>query len=207
MSLPWKFLETIVRDNPCKLKTSTWRDNVLHNWEEGYVQPAGYIYFGEDNTLQLTTEDRSYDYNEDCLQALVFSTKEAEQGFLMMVFDNNRILKVPMTEIVEKDVDRKIPYYKDAKLIFTSIATANDALLMHISDSKGNLSRRVVPLSEFDSQHLTSNALPAVQMPGLNAVTACEIVASSALSKFKRFAYPRLVIPSTWISASYHGRH
>ena len=56
---------------------------------------------------------------------------------------------------------------------------------MHISDSKGNLSRRVVPLSEFDSQHLTSNALPAVQMPGLNAVTACEIVASSALSKFK----------------------
>lgn len=31
--------ETIVRDNPCKLKTSTWRDNVLHNWEEGYVQP------------------------------------------------------------------------------------------------------------------------------------------------------------------------
>lgn len=177
--------ETVVRDNPCKLKTSTWRDNVLHNWEEGYVQPAGYIYFGEDNTLQLTTEDRSYDYNEDCLQALVFSTKEAEQGFLMMVFDNNRILKVPMTEIVEKDVDRKIPYYKDANLVFTSIATANDALLMHISDSKGNLSRRVVPLSEFDSQHLTSNALPAVQMPGLNAVTACEIVASSALNKFK----------------------
>lgn len=168
-----------------KILTSSWRENVLHNWEEGYVEPAGYIYFGTDNTFLLTNEDRSYDYNEDCRLALAFSTNEASQGYLMMVFDNNRILKVPMVEILEKDPERPIAFYKDSALKFVTIAYGTDAILAHVSDSKNNLSRRVVPLSEIESAHLTSTPELLIQMPGISAITACEIASASSLDNFK----------------------
>ncbi len=172
-------------DHKPVISTSHWRENVLHNWEEGYVEPAGYIYFNTDGKFQLTSEDRSYDYNDDCLLAMAFSASEAGQGYLIMVFDNNRVLKVPMPEVLEKGFERLIAYYNDANLMFATIASNTDALLMHISDSKNNLSRRVVLLSEIAAAHLTSTPEPVVPDLGVGNIAACEIAASSALENFK----------------------
>lgn len=167
-----------------KIATSSWRRNVLHSWDEGYVEPAGYFYFGPDNTFTRTVEDRSRDYDDDCRLALAFSSKEAEQGFLILVFDNMKILKVPMAEILEKEADRDISYYKDARLIFGVIALPGDALLTHLADSKGNLSRRVIPMAEIESLHLMSTPAPVATVPGVAAVERCELVAASALGAF-----------------------
>ena len=167
-----------------QIATSKWRQNVLHNWEEGFVEPAGYYYFNGENSFIRTSVDRSYDYNEDCSLSLCFSAREAEQGFLILVFDNQRVLKVPMSEILEKDEDRKIGFYSGAQPLFGTIALSCDALLCHLADSKGNLSRRVIPISEIEQQHLTSTPEPICTVPGQYSVEACEIVAASAFPVF-----------------------
>lgn len=167
-----------------EVATSTWRPNVLHNWEEGYAEPAGYLYFDADNNFKRTAEDRQYDYDDDCLLALAYSPQEAQQGFLILVFDDRRMLKVPMPEIMEKDLDRKVGFFKDARLIFATVAQGGDALLAHLTDSKATVHRRVVPLASFENGHLNSNPQPVADAPGVAGIAGCEIVAASSLEAF-----------------------
>ncbi len=176
----------INEEKPSKdtIATSAWRPNVLHNWKEGYVEPAGYIYFTSGNTFKRTDEDRQYDYDNDCELALAYTAHEAQQGFMVMVFDGLRILKVPMPEIMEKDLDRPIGFFKDGKLIFATIAMPGDSLLSHLTDSKTTVHRRVVPLSGIESGHLNSNPELITDAPGVAGMVGCEIVASSALGAF-----------------------
>lgn len=171
-------------DDSVVLATSQWRPNVLHNWEEGYIQPAGYLYIGDDNTLMRTDEDRSYDYNADCRLALCFTEREARQGMLVVVFDTRQVLKVPMNEILEKDLDRRIPFYKDARPVFAAIVLPTDAVMFYLYDNKGSLYRRVVPLSDIENAHLTSTPPTIADVPGVAGVTACEIVSAAALHIF-----------------------
>ncbi len=165
------------------IATSTWRNNVLHDWEDGY-NGVGYLYFNEDS-IQLNFEDRSFDYDEKCRLALTFSSTESQRGYLLMVFDNKKALKVPMAEILEKDPDRWFAYYKDAKPVFATIAMPGDALLVYYSDNKGNLSRRVILMSELQDLHLTSTPDNLPQGAGAAGVAGCELVASSAINAFE----------------------
>ena len=163
------------------IATSSWRPNVLHSYEEGYVEPAGYLYFDADGSFTRAEEDRW----TECALPLVYTAREAEQGMLVMVFDNQKVLKVPMSEVVEKEADRPVSFYSDARPLYISIAMPGDALLTHLSDSKNNLSRRVTPLADYSSLHLTSSPEPIAQVPGVAAVVACETVAESALGAFE----------------------
>lgn len=167
-----------------KVATSTWRPNVLHDWEEGYVEPAGYLYFKSDNTFKRTVEDRQADYDPDCVLAMSFTAGEEQQGLLVMVFDNQKILKVPMSEIMEKDADRDINFYKDGNLVFATIAMPGQALLAHLTDSKTTVHRRVVPLADIANGHLNSNPEIIADAPGVAGVVGCEIVAENAMELF-----------------------
>jgi len=167
-----------------RVATSVWRHNVLHDWEEGYVEPAGYLYLYDDNTFKRTDEDRQSDYDKDCVLAMSFSAREAQQGLFVLVFKDQRILKVPMSEIMEKDADRKINFFKEGKLMFASIAMPGDALLAHLTDSKTTVHRRVVPLADIQSGHLNSNPEIIANAPGVAGVEGCEIVAEGSIDSF-----------------------
>lgn len=169
--------------NDGKIKTSTWRRNVLHSWDDGYVEPAGYLNFKK-HSLERTDEDRQADFNDDYTGVIVFNAAEAEQGQLVMVFDDNKVLKVPMTEIMQKDRDTEIKFHDGSNLIFVTIGMPGDALLCHMSDNKSNLSRRVIPLAEIEAQHIGSTPVPIATCPGVAGCTACELVAASKTDVF-----------------------
>lgn len=163
--------------------TSTWRPNVLHSWDDGYVEPAGYLNF-KPTCIERTDEDRMADFDDNYTQVLAFTSAEAEQGMLVMVFDNLKVLKVPMAEIMQKDRDTQIRFNDEAKLIFASIAMPGDSLLCHLNDSKHNLSRRVIPLAEIEALHIASTPVPLTGVPGVAGCQGCEIVPASQIGAF-----------------------
>lgn len=166
------------------IATSAWRHNVLHEWEDGYLPPAGYLYFKGDCTLVRTVEDRQFDYDSDCELALAFTEREASQGMLVIVYDTKRVLKVPMCEIMEKDSDRAVGYSNFGQPVFATIALPADALITYLFDNKNTLYRRVIPLADIESQHLNSTPGALTEAPGVAGVAACEIAASSSLTMF-----------------------
>lgn len=166
------------------IATSAWRHNVLHEWEDGYQAPAGYLYFKSDCTLVRAVEDRQFDYDGDCELALAFTEREASQGVLIIVYDTRRVLKVPMCEIMEKDPDRAVGFSRVGKPVFATIALPADALITYLVDNKNTLYRRVIPLTDIASQHLNSTPYAITEAPGVAGVSACEIAASSSLDMF-----------------------
>ena len=171
-------------DDSVGISTSAWRHNVLHEWEDGYLTPAGYLYFRDGNTFVRTTEDRQYDYDDDCLLAMAFTEREATQGVLVIVFDSKRVLKIPMSEIMEKDIDRTVGFSAAGTPVFATIAHPSDALMAYLTDNKNTLYRRVIPLADIESQHLNSSPVAITDAPGVAAVDTCEIVAASSLGAF-----------------------
>lgn len=167
------------------IATSSWRANVLHNWEEGYTEPSGYLYFDNDNTMMRTDEDRQHDYDNDCRLALCFSEREARQGFLIVAYVTNQVLKIPMSEILEKDADRKFGYYKDSTPIFATIALPGDAVMFYLTDNKNTLYRRVLKVSDIETAHLTSTPQIVADVPGVAGIYTCEMVSAPAVHVFQ----------------------
>lgn len=172
-----------IQNQESGVATSTWRPNVLHSWDDGYVEPAGYLNFRSD-CIERTDEDRMADYNDEYVMVLSYSNVEAEQGFLIMVYSNGRVLKVPMAELMQKDRDVPVKFNSSANLIFVSIAMPGSYLLCHLNDSKTNISRRVVPISEIENQHIASLPVPITTVSGLGGCQCCEIVPQSQVEAF-----------------------
>lgn len=166
------------------IPTSAWRNNALHDWDPGYVTPAGYFYFNDNGSITRCTTDRQYDYNDDCRLALSFTHDELRQGYLLIVYRSQKVSKIPMSEILEKDLDRPFNFNTESEPIFATIAQPGDCLLLHMVDSKNSVYRRVVPLAELASVHLTSSPALITDAPGIADIIACEIVDSSALDAF-----------------------
>ncbi len=164
---------------------SSWRPNALHNWEPDYVQPEGYIYIFGNGTLKRTVDDGNLDYDDDCLAALAFKSKEARQGFLILIFAPQQILKVPMSEVLEKGIQTAVPYYREAPVVFATIALPGDGILVHLTDSKNNVSRRVMTMADIPSSHLTSAPENISDVNGTGDVVAAELVQENCFDYFR----------------------
>lgn len=164
-----------------RIATSTWRHNVLHDGDEGFIEPAGYLYFDNDNTLSHSQRDY---YREYVLPlVLAFSPEEAQNGCLLLMFENQRLLRVPMAEILEKPANRDVNYFRDSRAVFAVIANADDALNVYMSDAKNNLYRRTILVGDVPAGHLTSTPERITELPA-NGIVACELVAESQIDSF-----------------------
>lgn len=162
------------------IATSAWRPNALHTTDEGYFNPAGYLYFEKDNMLSHSRRDYYREYELPLVLAM--SEAETRDGMLLMVFEHGRVLKVPMTEILEKPGNVPMVYARGYNLKWASIASPSDALALYLADSKGNLYRRVVPVSSLTAAHLTSTPENITgQEPEL---VTCETVAGRNIDNF-----------------------
>ncbi|MDE6301274.1 MAG: ATP-binding protein [Muribaculaceae bacterium] len=180
---PQSPLDAVVADESGIM--SLWRPNALHSWEAEYVQPEGYLYIFRNGTMQLFGDDRNIDYDEDCLAALSFTGKEARQGFLIMIFDRQQILKVPMSEVLEKGYQVSIPHYHGSRLLFVTIALPGDGILVHLTDSKNNLSRRVMTMADIPSAHLNSTPGNISDVSGAGHVVGAELVGEGCFEHFR----------------------
>ncbi len=164
------------------IATSRWRPNILHNYETGYVEPAGYLYFtGEDNLL-YSSNDLYMDCNDDCRLALTIP-HELSDAYLILGYAGEKALRIPLSEIYSKGENTPMKLYDGEPMIFAAISGRDDALLCIAADASGALSKRVTKLTGIEQGHPNSNPKRLHEAPSDHTV-AYEIVGNNAISRF-----------------------
>lgn len=157
--------------------TSSWRPNVLHDYEDGYSEPSGYLYFDKKGNVEFSPTDL---YCEgDCILSLIIP-HDMEHANLVMCYENSEPLRIPLAEIYEKGANSKIKYGTRSPLRFAAIADDHEGVLSFVADNSGNVYFRVEPMTEIGQGHINSDGESAVSST-LNHVCGWEIVAEQSM--------------------------
>lgn len=162
------------------VRTSAWRPNVLHEYEEGYVEPAGYIYFYE-GYMQFSSVDKYPEDNPGFRLALAIP-HEMSDGYLLLGFQGEKAQRIPLAEIYDKGENVEIPYWQDDALMFAAIAGRDDIVVCVFADGGGSLWQRGVKMSQIESCHITS-APRRIHDSNLDHTFAWEIAVPEAESR------------------------
>ncbi len=171
-----------VADRSNRIATSLWRPNVLHSYEDGYKQPDGYIYFNGDSELRYSSTDLYCEDNAGCRLALVVP-HELRDGYLILGFENERAVRVPLSEIISHGDNNPLNYNGEFGLIFAAVAGKDDLLLNFITDSGDSVWRRAVTIGQIEQEHVNSVPKRLYDIPATRTV-GWEIVDSSAIENF-----------------------
>ena len=106
-----------------KISTSTWRNNVLFNWETDYAEPEAYICF-QPNSMFCMLDAEQPPYNIDEYDLALAINEEETNGYLVTVYETGKVCRVAMKELFEKTF---FTNYKrvEEKMIFACPASAD----------------------------------------------------------------------------------
>jgi len=156
---------------------------VLHDYEPGYAQPFGYLYFIGEKHIVFSRKDLYKDPGfNDCRQALVIP-HDMSDAYLVIAYDNERALRIPLAEIYEKGENNAAEYNTEYRPVFVALATKDDALVTVGADSKNNLWKRANKMSLLEQSHLMSMPRRVHDAPIHHTVTY-EIAESATLPRF-----------------------
>ncbi len=149
--------EAAIAEEPvvARVALSQWMPNALHEYDDGYVAPDGYLYFTGENAVEYSRTDLHIDYSDDCRAALAIGHDYAD-GYLIMGFDDGKVVKVPLAEIYEKGENTPLAHNADCTLRFAAIANADDILVCVVADNSDALWRRSTRVSDLDNGHIGS---------------------------------------------------
>lgn len=132
------------------LATSSWRPNVLHEYDDGFESLHGYLYFSNRGKVAFSSKDLWRETGvDDCVLALAVPHGLAN-GYLVLAYDNEKAIKVPLKHIYDAGENEGIAFgYDSQRPIFAALAAPGDALLCLGADSTGTLYRRATPLTQI----------------------------------------------------------
>ena len=98
-----------------------------------------------------------YDYDPGILSLAVYD--EETNAYLVLGYDDGRIAKVPMDELLRYEDNRQYSRNTKAKLVFASIAQPEDAVVSITKEdkTKGRMMVRIDKLSEIEEDNLTGS--------------------------------------------------
>lgn len=137
-----------------KINTSTSRNNSLIDDGSGDYRPSVAFFKFLPNGKFSKISD--YDYDESTELSLAVYDEEAQDGNLVLGYDDGTINKVPVRELLRFDDYREYLRFTGAKLLFATIATDDDALISvnKEDNSKGRIMVRVDTLSNIEPGRL-----------------------------------------------------
>lgn len=168
-------------DEVAPIATSRHRNNVLHDYEDGFVPDIiGYLYFKPAGKFEFSPSDIYID--SECPLTLAIHDDEAA-GFLVMVYEGGEVVRVPMREVLEKSAGKDYNYGNRQRLIFACPVMPDEALLIVMRDGKNNYVYRVEQVSDLlqDNINTTGETLFDVDFGG---ILQCEVVASDCIHHF-----------------------
>lgn len=167
--------------NDFRVATSRIRKNVLHDFgTEHFVTPNFYIRFVGDNEYIVTDDEWSIDDATDRL-ALTVTDDEADQN-LLLVYDNECAIKVPMREIAKKKRNVRLTHNAERKLVFACPVHDGDGLYSLHSNSKSSIFERVTPVDQIETGSMGSNS--ARMMEAECQTCLYELVPSARMGEF-----------------------
>ena len=142
------------------IQTSRFRNNVLHDYEEGYRPVTAVICLMDTDEYKVLDDDDWQDYR---LKLAVH--EDEEDGWLILVYESGRVCKVSMAELLQRERGREFKRYAGEKLIFASIATEADAVCVGFIDGKSNRYVRFDDLSKFEHSKMQAEGTLPMDVP------------------------------------------
>ncbi len=136
-----------------KIATGTHRPNILHNWEDGYVHPVGYIYFYPDSTFDAFQEDKFKDLEEEGPLALAILENEVDD-MLIATFEDGTVCRIPVKEILEMEPGVRYDHWNGSKLTAVNIAPKGTVLTTFlVAESNEMLYVRMDTIEDLPLSH------------------------------------------------------
>lgn len=162
--------------------TSQIRANATHSWMDGFgVSAVRYLHLLSENGY-LITEDECW--RNDVALSLVIHEDEAD-GYLVNVFESGRIVKVAITDLLDKKLDKEYKRYGQEKLVFSCPVHKDDALLTVMSDVQQRPAYRMDDIANLKEGNMLAKGdfVSTVETAG---VLHCEVIPASKKASLKR---------------------
>lgn len=185
-------------DEEKKIPTSHLRSNITENWLEGYgVDTAAYFRIYDNNEWSKLDD---VEWDEGKLTLAIHD--EEKDGFMMMVYPDGRVLKVPMSKILKQSAGGRHKMLAGTDPLFVSPARKNDALLTTYIDDRGKRFFRLDDLSEIEETRITDkgNTLSDVEFAQMGE---CEIIPADHIEELKRMRNHRRTSLGFQLSTAY----
>lgn len=165
-----------------KLKTSDWRYTPLHDHEDNFIEPIGYIYILKGNKISFSPTDLWLETDPDTLMALAVP-HSMRDGFLVLGFDDHRCMKVPVEEVMSRCENDEVAVNDEYTLMFAVLASKDDGLVCVATDGGDTLWNRAVRLNQIESLHL-HNTPRRIQDIDMKSTFAWEVIDASSIENF-----------------------
>lgn len=165
------------------LPTSRWIPNVLHDYEDGFVEPLGYLYFKGTDTVHFSDIDLYKDPGIDGYSQALAIPHRLENGYLVLGFENERAMRIPIAEVMEKAEGNHAGINSTYKLMFAALASADDMLVCVGADGTDSLWKRATKVGQIEQGHLNSVPKRIHDAP-IDHTFCYEIADSSATDRF-----------------------
>ncbi|MBQ9466220.1 MAG: ATP-binding protein [Muribaculaceae bacterium] len=165
-----------------RVKTAVSRPNVLHNYEDGFVDDViGYIYFMPGGKYQIAKQDR---YLEDRSELALAVHEDEENGWLVMMYEDTSVVKVPIRDILDKNEDTAYNYCSTQPLVYAIPMRPSDSLLQVVRDLKQKCYYRVDTMDDIAGGNINSDGERLCHTSTLT-VLRCERVPEGLLPTFQ----------------------
>lgn len=132
------------------IATSIIRNNILHYYEDGYAYPEAYIHLIPNYKYMMERMD-SYQEHSYMLTLAVHSSEL--DGYLLLVYDDATVCKVPMNRILDKDESREYSRFNGAQLEF-ACPVRKDDILYQAYESKGETYHRFQEVADIEEVNI-----------------------------------------------------
>lgn len=110
-----------------KIQTSRFRNNVIHDYELNYLPTTAYLCFIDNDEYKLLQQD---DYRTEDYRLELAIHEEEEKSWLIMVYSDGRVVKASVEKLLHRDSDRTFKRYSGKELIYASIASDDDEIIL-----------------------------------------------------------------------------
>lgn len=143
---------TATKANVTPIFTSQLRNNVLHDFEDGYEDAIGYLGFLS-NGKYIYQSDEMWGEEERPLTLVIHESER--KNYLICIYEGGYISKIPISEILDKTEGNEYVRCTEKQLVFASIASKNDSIMSILSNSKGEKYIRFDKVSNYEDGRMS----------------------------------------------------
>ncbi len=173
--------EPELTDSSDEIATSRLRTNVVESWADNYGADTICYFRIRDIGNWCVIEDVDW---ADSILTLAIQEDERD-GFLVIAYDNGKVNRVPISQIIDKTPGKIYKMFADRKPLFVSPAPKDAALLSAYLDDKGHRYYRLDDI-QYIAEGKMMQAGDRLTDLEFTRMYACEIIPKSAHESLKR---------------------
>jgi hypothetical protein len=132
------------------IATSKFRNNCLHDYEAEYEHVEAYVHILPNHKYKVEKTD-NYKEHESMLTLAIHGSEV--DGYLLMVYDDATVCRVPMNRILDKEEGKEYNRYSGASLVF-ACPVAKDDVLYQAYDYRGERLHRFQDVADVEEVNI-----------------------------------------------------